>query len=449
MEMNPIMERIIRLTEQWKSEVMNHPEKKVFCWLENSMTEYQMLRGFILFHMSEESTLDDVFIACQLPFDSQSAEHYGKKTLEMMDAYIRSWNRDEKLAALTGEISWSAVFNEKESDVSNFAINMNRLAKSFSCDGKGKKLVVCIFPQRLEDLAAFRTWVTDLLKSSVEPSVCYMLHDNYSSRLFGKTEKDHPLAFRYILPDMDLYGAMNQILDDKKNNSKDAESRDVISFQQLLMKLTEAGGSGDEKKAEEYGRQAISAIKNHDMPHMEALIHYLLFSLYSSSGKEEKASENIDRAIEKSEQAVKKDIPGSRMSYCQYLIARANDYFFRKKREKALPFYVKALEAAKKESAVEIQLSIYQMIGVCKRMIGDFDSRDVFVEGWKLTENMDKQQLQSQIPLRYYALELLKSGNNRENSDYEKIFASLWGENWKEETSQMEKGQKQRMSVLT
>ena len=448
MEMNPIMERIIRLSEQWKTEVGDNPDIKAFCWLGNSMTEYQMIRGFALFHMSEESTLDDVFIACHLPFNSETAEHYGVKTLETMDAYVNSWNKDEKLSVEHGKINWSVVFDDSKSDAFNFAINMNGLAKSLSCDGKGKKLVVCILPQRLDDLEGFKEWVVQLLKSPVEPSVCYMLYDTYESRLFGKIEKGYLHSFKYLIPDMDLYGAINQIMEDKKNESADSESRDVIGFQQLLLKLTEASGKGDEKKTNEIARQALDTIKNYDMPQMEALIYYLLYGFYASNGNKDKASENIDKAIEKSEQAVEKDIPGSRMTYCQYLVSKANTYFFNKKHSKALPIYMEALSASKKDCALEMQISIYQIIGTCKRMCGDYDSWDFFYEGWKLIETLNEQQIKAQLPLRYYAMEMLKSGGNKENYKFENRFVSLWGENWKEDLKKMEKEQKKRASAL-
>jgi tetratricopeptide (TPR) repeat protein len=449
MEMNPIMERVIRLSEQWKSVLTDYPDARVFCWMGNSMSEYKMIRGLVLFHMSEESTLEDIFIACHLPFDSQSAGQYGKNTLEMMDAYVRSWNKDEKLSSENGTINWTVTYDEKQNDVFNFVSNMNQLAKSFSCDAKEKKLVVCILPQRLDDLDSFRQWITEILKSPVHPSVCYMLYDTYDSRLFGKFEKEYPLLFRYIIPDMDLYGAINQILEDKKQEESGSEAKDMISYQQLLLKLTEATGQGDEKRALSCAEQAIEKIRNYQLPHMEALIYYLLHSMYVSINNKDKAADTLDKALEFSRKAVEQEIPGSRMTCCQYLITKANTYFINKKHEKALQFYLEALSISERDCALEIRISIYQMMGTCKRIAGDFYSLDTFVEGWKLAEKLDEQQLKAHLPLRYYALEMLKSGNSKETYQYQERFASLWGENWEKDIKQMEKEQRQRMSVVS
>jgi tetratricopeptide (TPR) repeat protein len=448
MEMNPVMERIVRLSRQWKTVVNENHEAKVFCWLGNSTTEYRMIRGFVMFHMSEESSLDDVFIACHQPFGSQSAETYGEKILEMMDVYVRSWNMDKKLLSETGSIDWNPVYDKKNTDASNFALNMNRLGECFSCDGEERKLVVCLLPQRLDDLERFRQWIVELLKSPVEPTVCYMLYDVFDSRLFEKQEKDFPLFFKYIIPDMDIYGAINQLLEDKKSKETDAESLAAVNYQQLLLKLTEATGKGEEHRAEEYAKRAMDAVRDFDMPQMEALVYYLLHGMYVSTGSDKKALKAIDNAIERSTKAVEKEIPGSRMTCCQYLVTKANSYFFEQKYGKALSLYNEALAMSEKDCIREMQIAVYQMVGTCKRLEGESDSWDTFTEGWKIAETLDEEQIKNQPILRYYAVEMLKTGNYKVRDSYEQRFEDLWGESWQENMKRMEKEQRHSMDAV-
>jgi hypothetical protein len=89
------------------------------------------------------------------------------------------------------------------------------------------------------------------------------------------------------------------------------------------------------------------------------------------------------------------------------------------------------------------------MLGTSKRMGGYYDSWECFVEGWQLVETMEEQQIKNQAPLRYYALEMLKSGNSEERYSYIKRFSELWGEDWEEELEGNKKEQKQRLSVIS
>lgn len=249
---------------------------------------------------------------------------------------------------------------------------------------------------------------------------------------------------------MDLYGAMNQILENKKQEKKDAESQAVINYQQLLLKLSESTGRGDEKKAEEYARTAISIIKDYNFPHMEALIYYLLYSMYVSvNGNNRKIEETLDKAIELSKEAVEKNIAGSRMTCCQYLVTKANTFFFNKKFNNALQLYSEALDISKKDCAAELQISIYQMIGTCKRIAGDFDSWEAFVNGWKIVEKLGEKEIKNQVILRYYAKEMLKTGSSKERAEYEKRFALFWGEDWQEQIVNHEKENRKKTSVFS
>jgi hypothetical protein len=131
------------------------------------------------------------------------------------------------------------------------------------------------------------------------------------------------------------------------------------------------------------------------------------------------------------------------------LITKANSYFINKQYEKAIPFYSEALTVSEKDCVPEIRITIYQILGSCRRKAGYFDSWDVFVEGWRLIETLDEQQIKTQLSLRYYALEMLKSAGFTKGYEYEKRFISFWGENWQNDIKKMEKEQKQRMSTIS
>jgi tetratricopeptide (TPR) repeat protein len=451
METNAVTDQVVRLSEQWRNVSEAHPATGVFCWLCASMMEYRMIHGFTMFHMSEESTLYDIFIASRQSFDASSRGCYGKKILEKMSSGIESWNKDARLTSARGVIGWEAVYDDKRTDASGFVYNMTRLAVALSCDGKEKKLVVALLPDRIEDMKAYRDWIKEILKAQRATSVRYMLCDTYDARLFDDIEKDSPLYFKYIKPDLDMPGAIDSLLEEQKQEEEDEEIRDLISYRQLLLKVAEASGEGDEEEAVSNAVQAIEAIHPYHKPHMEAVVYFFLHSLYlhPSLGNSEKAEANIDKAIVLSKKAAEADLEGSRISCCQYLVSKANMYFTDKKYEKAIPPYTEALDYGRAGCPLEVTITIYQMLGVCKRKAGYFDSWDYFKEGWKLVETLEEEAIKKHLPLRYYAAEMLKVASYKEQPGYEKRFSELWGADWKKDIKEGKKEQKERLSVVS
>ncbi len=450
MQTNPVMERIVRLSEQFKSSLQECPGARMFCWLGASASEYKMIKGFTMYQMSEESNLDEIFIACQQPFNQETAEKYGQEACRLMDQYIETWNKQERLTSKTGLIDWKSVYDEKKSDAVNFVRNMNRLAESFSCSEE-QKLIVTILPQRIENLKLLKEWITDILKQPIANTVCFMLYDTYDERLFDSFDDNYPDRFVYIQPDMDLYGAVNQILENSKQANKDPQEQDVISFQQLLIKISLAVSQQDEKQAQDYARQAIELAKKHELFHLEALAHYFMYNLYTSLNKDEKAEKSIDQALLYAKKAVDCEIEGGRTSYAQYLIVKGNRFLLKKKYEKAIPFYSEALQLNKSDHISSMSINMCQLLGLCYRKTGDtYTAYDYLKEGWDMIESdMTTEAIRAEQVLCYYAIEFKKVLHGEEAQQYERRFEEIWGEAWDDQIKRQHKEQKESFRALS
>lgn len=449
MQTNPILERIVRLSEQWETTLNDNKDLRMICWQGASMSEYKMIKGFVLFHMSDDSTLDNIFINSHQQFDQSSADYYGVSMCEMMGKYIESWNEDESLTSQTGIINWKPEIQAKLSDTVNLVNNLKALAKELECD-EDNKLVISILPERLEEPQLFKEWIVELLNSNIDKSLCFMLYDSFDLRLFDSLDKKYANSFIYLQPDFDLYGAMNQVLEDAKKENKSKEEEDLITYQQLLIKLTTAIGEQNEKEALSISKKGIEITKMYDWFQLEALMYYFLHNLYTAMKSKDKAEESIDKAILYARKAMDKGIEGGGLACCQYLVVKANIYLMDKSYKKATPIYTEALKLAEENASQHFQVSMYQMLGLCKRKSGDKDEAwDDLVKGWGIIESFGTEEIRKQHTLPYYALEMCQISRGDEDIFYHRRFNEIWGDDWKDKITANEKKQKQQAKAFT
>lgn len=445
MKSNPVLEQVIRLSEQWNSVVQETPDTRLYCWLGCSSQEQKMVKAFVMLQMSDQSNLNDIFLMSQQSFESPDT--YGKSIIGVINTYINTWNEDEKLTEVTGKIEYTVEHNPQKSDIENFINNINNLAEILSCDNE-TKLIIALFPKSVNDFKEFKGWIDEMLKYKIEEGVRFMLYDSYDSRLFDSLKEKHTVLFKYIQPDIDLNGAINQVLENAKQEAPDDSSKDIISFQQLIVKMNEAIGYRKESNALKYGKQAIELSKKNKLPNLEALVYYFLYSFYSVTKKTGKAEEAIDNAIKYAKQSVEESIEGGVSACVQYLIVKANSYFFQNQLKPAIQYYSEALSMnSMKEGNFNIQINLYQMLGMCKRKRGDYDAWEYFVEGWKLIESLNKKQILSNQQYMYYADEMLKVKDS-EKHNYETIFCNLWGDDWQDKMKKQHEKERDSLKIL-
>lgn len=253
MENNAIMQRVMMLSEMWTESLSKNPKVSVFAWVGASSVEFKTIKGFVMYQTSLEKTLQDTVLCLSQPFEPE-VQLYGDQITSDLQNYFREWNKDPMLTEVTGKIEWRAQsITEKGTEAALFAENLHMLAKALKVTGHPEKLVLALFPSALTDVKAFSNWIELLMNAGISDSVRIMLYESRDSMYFKSLSKKKEEEFKYLHPDLDIAGAMNQILEETKAKKGTEEEKDMVSFQQALIKMNEAIGYSDEEDVRYYG----------------------------------------------------------------------------------------------------------------------------------------------------------------------------------------------------
>lgn len=450
MQSNPIMERVVRLSEQWKATLTDFPDLRIISWAGSSSTEYSMIKGFIMFQMSEECTLDDRFILCGQPFTKDTAKQYGYLIGKSISQYFEIWNNDEATVKKNGEIKWKYEPDRSSCDAENFVLNINQLADEILPEEDNVLLVMVLFPNELREFEAYREWIASLLDCPLSDKIRIMLYDRQNARLLDDLLKKDPRKFGYLIPDLDMGTAINETLENVKHERSEPEDKDAITFQQHLISLTEAVSKGENRRVHKFADAALLIAKNHQWPHLEAIVYYFMYSFFISLKQYHEAENYINFSIDRMEKAVSLSGEEYLMGYCEYISSKAMLFLMQEKYTRAVDIYDEALQVALQLDNPVLQIGLYQMKGICYRHSGDQEKAwDSFVCGWKLVENEGEDFIQSQPQYKYYASEMLKVRYDRESKwEYECRFRDLWGNEWSEEIGNELKQNRQKEKIF-
>jgi hypothetical protein len=442
MENNPVMQRVTMLTDLWKEAVTNNKDMRVCGWVGTSSIDYRMIKGFVMFHTSEKSNLDDVFFSLNQPFEHDKANPYGAKMIHDMEGFISAWNEDKDLTANTGKINWKPCqLKENESDEKYFIKNINRLAQVLNVSGEGDVLVLALLPQTVTDYGAFGQWISKVIMAGISEKVRIMLFDTYELKAFEEISINHPGSFMFLYPNMDMPGAMNQILESNKSKKKDQKEKDAISFQQALIKMNEAISYGNYNIVMIYKDECIQLSIRNNWPHLEALVYFFLHSYFISTKQIQQAHEAIDKAIQKADFAVKQKIVESEGIKYQYRIAKGNFLYMNKNYIEAGEIYKQCLQLSRDGVNKYILLGIYQMLGnSIRRSSTQKEAWQCFHEGWQLLRDEDESTIKNNSIIRFYAKDMMEIANFKDLNvqAYQDKMNEWWGKEWVEKLSRNE-----------
>lgn len=434
MNNNPVMQRVTMLTEMWREALVANKDVRVFNWVGTSSVDYRMIRGFVMFHASEKSNLSDVFFSLNQPYEAETAAIYGEKLISDMAGFLAAWNDDEDLVEKTGRIDWMPF--EKAANVSDedyFVQNINKLATSIGVSGKPDVLAVALLPQAVSDYGAFAQFIAKCINAEISEKVRFMVFDTYEMKAFKELEEHTAEYFLSLYPDMDMPGAMNQILETAKAQKKNPEERDAVAYQQALLKMNESIGYDHQKNVEVYKVECLQIAAKNNWPHLEALVYFFLHSYFGSQNRFAEALLSIDIAIEKSDLAIEKKTtePGA-LKY-QYRIAKGNLFFMHKKYQDAINMYKECLLLDHAAVDKLVLLGIYQMLGNSVKNAFTYSAAwPHFEEGWLLLKDEDDEVIKKNAVIMFYAKDMMEasSGRNENTDTYKATMDRWWGKDW-------------------
>lgn len=420
------------LTDIWKEAVLAYKEVRVFGWVGTSSIDFRMIKGFVMYHTSEKSNLDDVFLSLNQPF--QHNDNYGERLIQDLGSFTQAWNEDKELVEKTGIVNWkSGEIEENESDEGFFIRNINNLAEVLDINGEENVLAVALLPQTVTDHGLFSQWISKVIGEGISKKVRIMLFNTYEAKVFEEIPSKYPDFFIFLYPNLDIPGAMNQILENTKNTKKNPDERDAISFQQALIKMNEAISCNNDNIVLVYKNECVQLAIRNKWYHLEALVLFFLHSYFISKNQPQQALEAIDKAIQKADVAVElKIIEGVGIQY-QYRIAKGNFLFMNKKFIEAGEIYKECLQLGREGVHQFVVLGVYQMLGNSIRKSGNQkEAWQFFQEGWQLLDG--EESLQNNSIIKFYAKDMMETGGNTDPKVYAyyEQFRNWWGRDWME-----------------
>ena len=431
MENNAIMQRVMMLSEMWTESLTKNPKVSVFAWVGASSVEFKTIKGFVMYQTSLEKTLQDTVLCLSQPFEPE-LQLYGDRITSDLQNYFREWNKDPSLTEVTGKIEWEAQsITEKGTEAKLFAENINMLAKALKVTGRPEKLVLALFPSALTDVKAFSNWIELLMNAGISDSVRIMLYESRDSMYFKSLSKKKEEEFKYLQPDLDIAGAMNQILEETKAKKGTEEEKDMVSFQQALIKMNEAIGYSDEEDVRYYGNVCLKLAEKYEWQPQIALVHFFEYTFYASVQKVKEAHQAIDKAIAITAKAAEKEKGQHDQTQYQYYIAKGNLYFMSKEFEQAAVVYRKSLELDRTGASPLMLAGIHQMLGNSLRKYATkTEARTCFNEGWQLLSSEGDEALKENTMAMFYAKDMLSVADQEMLNTYTPIMNQLWGNNW-------------------
>lgn len=429
MQNNAIMQRVLQLSDLWSQELKDHPDVRTFIMMGANLVEYKTIKGFVMFQASEEKNLPDTFLLHLQPFEEDGGV-YAAALLQNLYQYFQQFNQDSKLVEEYGsKILWEHPYQGKTTVTQQeFVTALTSLAATLQIDGKNSVLAIALFPEQVSNFDKLVEWMSFLAAIRIPAPIRFLLYDNTEAELYKGLVK-HNSAVRYIKPDLDIPGAMNQILEEAKARRTSQEEIDIIQFQQYLIKLNEAATYTSEKDLLFYKEQCCNIARRHRWLQQEAIVYFFLHNFYAHNNKE-KAFESIDKAIQLADEAVHKGLATNNQEQFHYRIAKGNLYYFDKKLSDAAAVYKSALALDRKDANPMMLAGLYQMLASCQRRTEGIKATAATLSaGWELLSRMPEEELKENAMAMFYGRDMLEL-NDPELKKHESFMNRLWGNDW-------------------
>ncbi|NLU93144.1 hypothetical protein [Chitinophaga sp. Ak27] len=429
MENNAITQRILQLSDLWSQEVKDHPEVRSFIMMGANLVEYKTIKGFVMFQASVEKTLPDTFLLHQRPFEGDGAT-YAAELLQNLHQYFQAFNQDASLVKeYGGKILWEYPYLGKSAVTQQeFISALTTLSATLKIDGKHSVLVIALFPEQVSDFDKLVEWVSLLTAIKIPSTIRLLLYDNTEARMYEELIKHNSTA-RYIKPDLDIPGAMNQILEETKAQKTSQEEIDIIQFQQYLIKLNEAATYTSEKDLLFYKEQCCNITSRYRWLQREAIVYFFVHNFYAYNNKE-KAIESINKAIQLADEAMHKGLTDTNQEQFHYRIAKGNLYYFDKKLSEAASVYKSALALDAKDANPMMLAGLYQMLASCQRHTESHKATaSSLLAGWELLSRLPEEELKENAMAMFYGRDMVEL-NDPELKKHESFMNRLWGNNW-------------------
>ena len=275
---NAIEKRLDQIEVMW-NEFTEQPESRLVRWVADS-DNVQMLDVFLDRENEEVGSVPDLFLVFRQPFDDPTA-YAAALRKELMrqyqdiqpglaeDGFPDDWVCPQPQPRTSDEITLLAAcdsFHQQHADLMEL-------------------LVLVLAPETVSDIAAWQSWLADLMGHEIADGLRFMVVDDPQQRVLDALAEEHDPRVVTLELDVNMPAAYGDLVRDIPGSGPG------FTFRQLFVALTNAAGSGNVQAAERLAGQAAEIARQQQWPTLLAAVNMSLGATYFAQGDSAKTLE--------------------------------------------------------------------------------------------------------------------------------------------------------------
>ncbi len=412
MKINPVMQRVGRLTRGWKSFTAQQ-DARILRWCLKTDSS-RMLDTFLAWHNEEDSELNDLFLVLPVPFEKP--EEFAPSLVQHLADEFAIAEEDIKAMDLPGGWSPSRSSDSQESiqDLVAVAASLQMHYAEFV-----EHVALVLMPPAIDDQKHWQRWLHELARVSYWPSSVRVLVADWLPALplnAWANEFDKVVVSQRPVLDMD--GLPLEIL------AHIPGSGPAFEFRRLFVQIGSYANRGRLDQVKILSTLALAIGSAQGWHSLSAAVEMLVAGAFMTKGKHEPAIQSYRQARELALKASATD-PSRPKTVITSNLALSGSLVGQGKFEEARKYYYEAAKVADEANDTFAAFESRRMASFCSEQLGDHqtalqDGRDAM----RILESMPADdRLQSTAP--HLALRLTEMAGRPELAQQAKSIERL------------------------
>ena len=355
-EHNPIAELIHQIQKKWIDEVLPFPQVQLVRWL-IKQEESRLYKGFLKLESSEHGSIPDVVVAMFTPFQNR-----GTYSLNLINDWCKAFKEDkkteEKLIAKGKPVTWNpgTFLAAPTPENGNADHHLLLMLSSFHKEmvSNSMRLVIALFPNSIQDMEGFRSWLTNLLKKGIPDELSFMIFDHVSEYNFDKVFEKYPGITKSLHLNLDLDGAIIKIAKIGNPNSPEVKLRECI------LEMGKSVEKNNQSRLHEWGGKALQVTQRSGLKSMYATAHIIYAGMLYNFKQFDKIDFLLNKGLAIAQQGLKTEGAACILLVIQFYGYIAASRQLQKKMAEAITAFEKQGELATEHKMPGMALQPYQ-----------------------------------------------------------------------------------------
>ncbi len=415
MKINPVMQRVGRLTRNWKA-FTALPEARILRWCLKTDSS-RMLDSFLAWHGEEDSELADLFVVLPVPFEQPS--DYAPRLVQHIADEFEIANEDIRSMDLPS--GWRPARSSDASGGRETVQDLIAVAASLQMHYAEfvENVALVILPPTIDDQKLWQDWLHELARVSYWPTnVRVLLADWLPALTLQNWATDHDTVVVSQRPALDMEGLPIEILAHLPGSGP------AFEFRRLFVQMGSYASRGRLDQVKILSTMALAIGSAQGWYSLSAAVEMLVAGALMSKGKHEPAIQSYRQARELSMKALATD-PSRPKTVITTNLALSGSLVGQGKYEEARKYYYEAAKIADEVNEPFAAFESRRMASYCSEQMGDLptalqDGRNAMA---LLDQMPSEQRMQSTAP--HLALRLTEMAGRPELAQQAKSIEQL------------------------